>query len=334
MPDKIFHRDSQIEKIKQTFEHFKQFGQFSADNLIILGVTGSGKTVTVTKIIGQENNCMFLSGKDTKTSFKTIKKLTDGKSNAFDIVLADAINNLKENPKIIIIDELNYIKDVNNLFNDLNTIYRATGVPIILITNNRVLLSQMPEDAIKTLFFKRVEFPSYNANELYDILKDRLDKYNIPENALRYICAIGSKDGSARIIMRLTKECIKSNDYSENFIRQKKIEMEQDWVLNWLSSINDTEEKCLRAMLKLKEDSIEITPSEIRNTLDIDPPRISELITKFEEYGFITTKYINKGRGGGRTRVISFVSEAYYKKLVQLVNEKDSQEILKPGDTW
>ena len=49
IPEKILHRDSQIKEIKKIFKNFKKLGM--GTNLVILGVTGSGKTCLIKKII-------------------------------------------------------------------------------------------------------------------------------------------------------------------------------------------------------------------------------------------------------------------------------------------
>ena len=80
----------------------------------------------------------------------------------------DIIHFLKKTPKVLIIDEVNNLKDdreVFQLFGHLNTIYRETRVPIIVITNNRNIRNMMPDDARKTLLFEIIEFPAYKADE-------------------------------------------------------------------------------------------------------------------------------------------------------------------------
>jgi len=67
-PKKILHRDSQIKAIKNVFKNFEKNG--IASNIFLMGVTGSGKTTIIKKIIDEEDGNIFGSGATTKTSFK------------------------------------------------------------------------------------------------------------------------------------------------------------------------------------------------------------------------------------------------------------------------
>ena len=321
-PKEVIHREEQMQKIKDFFEIFKRDG-FVAGNLIIMGVTGAGKTLVVNKIIEEENNTLYVSGASIKTSFKTLKALFDLKVNTQERLIHDAIESLKKQPRAIVIDEINKISDIVCLFDNLNTIYRATQCPMILITNKRTIFSDMPEDAKKTLFFEKIEFPSYDAIELFDILKNRLDitGTKVPESAMRLICAISAREGSARVMLSLASQCISKKDYSEDFILSLMKNMqEEDWIY-FVKGLMDVEREFLNVLLELATKHKTFSSSDIQKVMkDRSCARISQLITKFkEEYGVIKTEYKNLGRKGGRTRIIKFSSEDIYKRLDKIV---------------
>jgi len=315
-PEKILHRKEQLSAIELVFSNFKKFNM--ASNLLIQGVTGSGKTTVINKAIknNQEkgNGIIFVSGAETKTSFKTLKAIFDLNFSTIERVLTEGAKNLKRKPQIIIIDEVNKIKDCNNLFNDLNTIYRSTQCPIILITNKRTIIDTMPDDARLTLLFDKVNFQAYNALEIKDILKARLKLVKnipkVPEGALSKISAYASKQGSARVGLQIALKCLLSKNYTEKYIDSlyKNLERE-DWMA-FVNGLMATERNFLDSLIYLSEKKQAIRHAHIIEYMKtLSPSRISQLITTFEDYGVLITEYRNLGRGTGRFRTIRFVSE-------------------------
>lgn len=323
LPEIVLHRDKQIKEIKQVFKNFKKFEM--GTNLIILGVTGSGKTTIIKRIIQDENKSIYISGAETQTPFKTIKAICNLNIKTHGELLEKTIEKLKENPKILIIDEVDKVKNLNQLSNDLNTIYRKTMIPIILITLKRNIIEQMPSDVRKTLFFEKVKLPSYNANELKDILESRLNLiekglFNFDKCAINYISAIASRQGSARVLMNLTLRCLQKNNFNQKFIEEVyKDMMAEDWV-DFVNDINETEKEFLRLLLERCDDKKEVT-SEIleRGMGGLTSARISQLINAFERYSAITSRHENLGRAGGRRRFVKFTTKEIYKELNKMV---------------
>ncbi len=331
-PEKIYHREEQISKLSLLFQNFLNF-QF-ASNVMLLGVTGSGKTTILKKVIKEYDNCLYISANQSKTSFKILKDLNLSENTQFSEVIKDIINYLKANPKIIVIDELNKVTDIPTFFDDLNTIYRETNVPIILATNNQTILGQIPEDAKLTLFFDKIRLPAYNSHELYDIAKGRISQLpeelqeEISETSLRYICAISAKQGSARVMLDLLRRCIISHNFSEDFIdKLTKEDEREEWSL-CISSLNETEKNFLVCLVDIIEKKVReglegsVTTSEIKDYIvNLSPSRISQLITTFsEDYGMIKTEYVQKGRAGGRYRTIYFSSHDTFTKIMDVLD--------------
>ncbi len=323
-PEKILHRSKQIKKIKEFFNNFEKFGV--AENLLCQGVSGSGKTLIINNILKtQEGKYIYVDGAEIKSTFKILRILFDVNYNNLERVLGEGIRKLKENPKVLVIDEIQKIEDLERFFDCLNVIYRKTGSPMILISNKIDLISQMPDDARLTLFFERNTFRSYNAVELKDIINSRLKlikikNMEIPEGAVNLICAEGSKEGSARITLNLMRKCILKNKFDYQNILKFKEEIEDENLKFWIDGLNQIEKTFLKKILNLKATNKEITSPEIlREMGGIYLPKISLLITNFENYGILKTEYKNLGRGGGRRRTIDFSSNEMFKKLDKLM---------------
>jgi Cdc6-like AAA superfamily ATPase len=283
-------------------------------------VSGSGKTLILRKLIEEENNSIYISGRETKTSFKTIKAILNINSKTYSDVLVKTIAKLKENPKMLVFDEVDKIKGLREFFNDLNTIYRKTMVPIIIITMNRNIFSSMPEDAEKTLFFKKINLPSYNAIELRDILASRLKQIRlelplIEDGVINYISAIAARGGSARVLLFLTLKCMQENRFDVEFIDETYAEMMKKEWFGFVEDINENEKEFLKYLLDLCDSEKEIYAEEIEKAIGLSQPRISQLLNTFEDYSVISTHHRNLGRGGGRKRIIKFKSKEIYDEL-------------------
>ena len=323
LPEKILHRKEQIKEIKKIFKNFKKNGM--GTNLALFGVTGSGKTCLIKKIIEEENNAIYLSGSETKTPFKTIKAIFNLNIKTYEELLRVTIKKLKENPKILVIDEIDKIKNFNQLANDLNTVYRKTMVPIIIVTLKRNIIEQMPSDVRKTLFFEKKNLPSYNAIELKEILTSRLklirNKFpGFDTGTINFISAIASKQGSARVLMNITLRCLQKNNFSRKFISEMYNEMiKEDW-LDFVNDINETEKQFLKVLLERCDYKNEVT-SEIlqKNMGGFSGARISQLINTFERYSVIKSRHENLGRAGGRRRLIKFESKEGYSDINKMM---------------
>jgi Cdc6-like AAA superfamily ATPase len=76
---------------------------------------------------------------------------------------------------VIILDDVTQVASWQELMNYLDGIYRAVQTPIFVTTNMFQFLDKLPEDVRHTLLFFRVDFGAYNAQELYSIIKDRVE---------------------------------------------------------------------------------------------------------------------------------------------------------------
>lgn len=328
IPNEILHREEQTEKIREIFSNFKK--NKVGTNCLILGVTGSGKTVLIKKIIKEEDNSLYISCDNTLTAYKTLKFLFGINSKTHQETLDLAIKELKKNPKVIIIDEIDKIdraEEFNKLMSNLNTIYRKTMVPIILITLKRDILKMMKPDVRKTLLPEKIHLPSYNANELRDILESRLsnikldikedDKYGI----ISYISCLAAQQGSARILINIILKCIQKNDFTHDFIEESyKNTLKEDWI-SFVNDINTTERQFLRVLLDNCDFEKEISAEEIEKEMELTRTRIYQLINIFEKYFVVISRHENFGRAGGRKRYIKFSSKETYDELKLFVEK-------------
>ena len=221
--DEIPFRAEQIGRVEEVFKNYKKFQV--APNLILTGVTGSGKTFCLQKLLLRyPGEHIFISASKKKRSNQILSLISGEDIRRVDTILEKTIERIKKEKKIIIIDELNKLEDLKTFFDDINTIYRETEVPIILITNNPLLIETMPEDARLTLFFEKVGFKPYDAHQLGEICQRIVSRLppelikGMGEATISLICARAAKSGSARRAIDLLRKCILNQRFDESEI--------------------------------------------------------------------------------------------------------------------
>ena len=320
-PENILFREEQQQKISLTFNNF--FG-----NLLLIGRSGTGKTTTINYIMKKyAGRYLFTTASDKVSSLAVLRGLLYNPYKTTYVFLEKFVLDLMSNPRILIIDEINKIHNMPDFFGMLNHVYRKVGTPIILITNKETILKNMPEDARLTLFLKRTYFSAYNALELKEIINSRLkllEGIEVPESAVNYISAICTKDGSARKAIYMVSRCILAEKYDSDFVDNIEREVvKEDWE-RWINSLSNNENKFLSTLVDIyttcSENNGEIKISEIQKHLpNHSPSRISQLVSEFESAGIIDTKYVNRGRAGGRYRIISFSNHEIFNKLESII---------------
>ena len=331
-PEKLLHRDIQLEKINEVFKSFKKFQMGS--NLLLQGYSGSGKTTTITSALnGKNGDYIFVSGAQNKTSYKLLKSIFDLNFNTVERTLVEGIKKLQRYPKIIIIDEVNKLKngiELKDFFDNLNTIYRETSCPVIIITNQRGIIGLIPQDARLTLLFERIDFKSYNALELKDIIEDRVKliqekhQIEIPDGRLEYICAVAGKEmeGSARAALRIVQKSILKDNFSDEAIDESLTGiLEEEWR-EFIIGLSQNQQRFLSLLIKLGQNNKKISFPDILSQLTkYTPSRISQLLDVFQDYGIIQSENINHGRAGGNKRFVSFTSKLIFNKMSDLTKE-------------
>lgn len=321
IPKEVLHREEQIAQIREIFHNFRK--NKTANNLVLFGCTGSGKTTIIKKIIKEEDSAIYISCDETGTSYKTIKAIFNINAKTHQKTLELTIKELKKNPRILVFDEIDKIdraEDFKRLMTNLNTIYRKTMVPIILITLKWDILTMMRADVRKTLLPEKITLPSYNASELRDILNARISYLNldiqIDEGVVNYISALSARQGSARLLINIILRCIQKGNFSHDFVEDVYANLiKEDWM-DFMNDINESEKEFLRALFLLDCDYEHgISAESIEKYLKLTGARISQLINTFEKYSAIKSWHENLGRAGGRRRFVKFASKEIYDDL-------------------
>jgi Cdc6-like AAA superfamily ATPase len=336
IPPEIVGREKQVQELTQILERFKSVRAFS--NKIIYGYTGTGKTAIVTNVLRKDSSVLYVSAAECKTSLRVLKEIAQTSYTTASKNISRIVDNHKENPRLLVLDEVNQIKDPEELFNYLNTIFRKTQMPMIIITNKRTITEDIPDDARTTLLFGTIELERYDALDLKNILLHRISlaqDFNasvIPEGTLEYICALAAREGSARLALALTYQCLFSMEFSNDFVDKVNRDIRfQDWK-GFLMGLSSSELNFLKVLLRNVTEEKAVSTSVLYQDQyfkDLSPGRLSQLVTTFEkEFGFIKTEVKNQGRFGGRYRIVRFASKNIYDNILKFFEESGGNQLL------
>lgn len=307
IPPKLVVRDKQVSQIDETLNNFVKNGVSS--NLLLQGVTGSGKTSTLAYVLRNFDSKLYTfvrckQQKGVKEVLAQIGNLHPLARQRAPELLPKVIENLKKDRKVVILDDVTQVSSWQELVNYLDGIYRAVQTPIFVTTNVFQFLDKLPEDVRHTLLFFRVDFAAYNAPELYSIVKDRVDLSGakLPESAVRLIAALSTEMGSARDALMMARTAIQNGKATEEEIRELRRTMEEQTYMDYLNKLAPKERQVLNFIVEeYVRRGTPVPVREVSKALKLSPSRTSQLVTGLEQYDIISTEM---QREHGNFRVI------------------------------
>ncbi len=324
-PTKISHREEQLKELEEVFERFEN--NQSPKNILCYGFTGSGKTFCITEI-NKKYKDKFLYIPFPSTAHGVLKSITDVNYNTREKQRLEALEKIKREKKIIIIDELNSMRRVEEirwLLEDLKFIYRSSPVPIILITNKNLYEMQrvIPDDVRSTMHFNELEFRPYNPGELKEIFEDGISYLNLemPDGFIEYLSAKINKDsdGSIRTGLFVLRECVETGVFTNEEVDRILKKIQRSEFEDVIKKLPEQEKRFLATLLFITDDNkIEIPISFLLKKIKcLMPQRISQLILTLESQGILvrTSSPLDK-----RNKVIKFIREDIHKKTRETID--------------
>ncbi len=357
IPDVLPFREKQIKEITETIIPILR-GE-KPNNIFIYGKTGTGKTCTTKYVLNKleeyckKNNLnvitIYLNCTVVNTKYQILLKILSSIKNIngffFGIpttFLYDTIKSelLKDIHVILVLDEIDRVKDINDLLYILTRINDELGygkLTIIGITNNVSFKSSLDQRALSSLLGKEIVFPPYDAEQLYVILKERCIKGFvegvIDDAAIRYISAISAQEsGDARYALKLLLSAgdlaVKKelNKIDIKLVKEAKEKAEEEIVLELVGSLPQQHKLVLYAialltenkkkektLINTEETSCKLTSGEVYDMYKKlclkygKEPRTSrwfrEYINELDLQGLITTRASGVGYRGQTTLI-------------------------------
>ena len=342
LPEKLLHRDNQVKQIAKYW--VDALDDVTPSNITIYGKTGTGKTAAAKFASKQlleysSNKDVFIKIEyvrctDYTTEYQVLAQLcqklgrdvphrgwTKGEVvNTFrDIFRTNAFG--KKLILIVILDEIDILlnKDGDGI---LYTLTRTDNVSILSISNFLDFKGLIKSRVNSSLNDREIVFPPYGANQLADILSDRVKlafkEGVVKEDVVPLCSAMAAKEeGDARFALDLLRTAgdIASEESSDfvtsDHVRIAKERIEHNKVAEIISTLPTQQQRVLEAILNLTNKNEEITSgklyeayTEVSKQDAVTYRRIFDFINELEMLGIISTNTISRGRGKGRTNII------------------------------
>ena len=369
-PKTILHREEQIQQLASIMAPALRGEKPS--NIFIYGLTGTGKSLTIQNVcnnmlaIAEKNslkikfvylNCKLKRIADTE--YRLIAQLASEFGEEIPATGLPTVEIYKmftkamERDKVLLIVVLDEIDQLGQKIGDgilynltrLNSELKNSDISLIGLSNNLVFTENLDPRVRSSLSEEEVTFPSYNAIQLQDILRQRVKlvfrEGVLEEGVIEKCAAYAAKEhGDARRaldLLRVAGEIAERK--GKNLIRiidldiaEDKIEM--DLFVNIISTQPKQFKLTLYSIIKIQQGVTNNTPiftGEIYETYKdlcfkvglrpLTQRRLCDIISELEMLGIITTKVISKGRYGRTREVCIAIPEDIMGNVESLLKE-------------
>jgi len=223
---------------------------------------------------------------------------------------------------IVILDEVDILlsKDGDGI---LYTLTRTDNVAVLSISNYLDFKKFIKPRVASSLRDKEIVFPPYGAEQLTDILNERSGlsfKEDVLEESVIPLCSAmaAKEEGDARYALDLLQTAgeLADDEGSDrvlgSHVREAKNIIEYNKVNDVILTLPTQQQRVLGAILKLTQEKEEITSgklyevyTEISKGDAVTYRRIFDFINELEMLGIISTNTVSRGRGKGRTNIIT-----------------------------
>ena len=359
MPEILPHREREIGEIASIFVPALR-GE-TPSNIFIYGKTGTGKTA-VTKFVGGELvkkgkevgkhvNFIYINCEVVDTQYRLLQNITNHLIDEWDEripftgwptdeVFSKLIHKIDKigGVTVIILDEVDKLKGDEALYNlsRINSQLKNAKVSIVGISNDLKFTEFLDPRVKSSLGEENLIFPPYDAAELQDILRQRVDialrPDSIDADVIPLCAALAAQEhGDARRaldLLRMSAEIAerqRANCVTKSFVRLAQNKIEIDRVIEVIKTLPNHSKLILIAII-LREHYDEkkgsvgfITTGEVYEIYkdlckktrsdELTQRRVADLISELDMLGIITARVISKGRYG-RTREIKLSADA------------------------
>jgi archaeal cell division control protein 6 len=368
VPDHLPYREKEISELTSSLSGV--LNNSKPNNIFLYGKTGTGKTSTVKHVVEQLDEFVrkkelsvysaYVNCRSHPSKYKVLLKVLRalypdndflGYSASFVYEKLLEFSNKNNAHVILVLDELDKVKDVDDLMYSIsrgNDEIKAGSLSVIGISNNLTFKEKLDPRTKSSLCERELVFDPYNAQELVEILKERVSKAfkinAVEEGAIFLAAAIAAKEsGDARTAVMLLQRAGEIADKTEvfkvddNLVEKAKLSVEEEIIINMISTLPEQQQLVLYAIAQLTIKNPEFTKvsGEVEkgvlfsgeifetylklakqfNERTITSRWYRQYITELEMYGLILVT--NSGKGfKGQTRLIKLGFDAVKIKSV------------------
>jgi len=350
-PDNIPHRESQIQQLARILAPVLRNEKPS--NIFIYGKTGTGKSLCAKKVTNGLEEAAAKNGRKVKIIYLNCKmrNVTDTEYRLLHYILSTfgydvpftglPTNRLyqmlfrtlgkKGGNVILVLDEIDTLLDKigdDILYNITRANPDISGAKLTLvgISNKADFIDNLDPRIKSSLSEEEMVFPPYNANEIRDILEERVKGAFHPGvieyGAITKCAALAAQEnGDARKALDLLRvaaelcERAMCTKVTEKFVNMAQEKLDRDRVMEIIRAQPKQSKLVLLAMLNMyKKTKGSIHTGDVYKHYDmlavrngmksLTQRRVSDLVSELDMLGIINASVISKGRYG-RTRKIN-----------------------------
>lgn len=347
LPHHLPHRKEQITSIAKYW--IEALNNVTPSDITVYGKTGTGKTAAAKFAMKQlkeasidENvfiKTEYIRCTDYTTEYQVIARLCQQMGRDVPYrgwTKAEVINTFRNIFKknafgknmilIVVLDEIDILlkNDGDGL---LYTLTRTDNVSILSISNFVEFKKFIKPRVKSSLRDREIVFPPYGAQQLVDILEERV-KLSFNDNTLDDdvipLCAAmaAKEEGDARYALDLLRTAGELADENESnkvlgsYVREAKDRIEHNKITDIIMTLPAQQQRVLEAILKLTQKKEEISSGKLYDVYkevsrgdSVSYRRIFDFINELEMLGIVSTNTISRGRGKGRTNIITLQCE-------------------------
>ena len=343
IPETLPHRDEKIKSIANYW--VEALNNITPPDITLYGKTGTGKTAVtlyakkqLEEIASQRNlniRIEYIRCTDYNTEYQILARLCQqlGKPVPYrGWTKAEVVNTFRNLFKknlindnlilIVILDEIDVILKIDG-DSILYTLTRTDNVAITSISNYVDFKRFIKPKVKSSLRDREIVFPPYNAQQLRDILTERskvsFNEDSISDGVIALCSALAAKEeGDARYALDLLKTSgeiadeKESNIIKEDYVKEAKDRIEHNKIIDIIMTLPIQQQKVLEAITYLTKKKEEITSGllydvyqDLAKNDKVSYRRIFDFINELELLGLISANTISRGRGKGRTNIIT-----------------------------
>lgn len=346
IPETLPHREREIRKLAEILVVALKGERPS--NILVYGLTGTGKTAVakyVVKKLAEKAPALnakfhyaYVNTRKLDTAYRVMASIARSlglRIPLTGIAISEVYRRYVQALEnwgglhVVVLDEIDYYvrREGDDLLYKLvriNEELERAKVSIIGITNDINFVESLDPRVKSSLGEEEIVFPPYNAEQLYDILKQRAEKaFNpgvISDKVIRYCAGLAAREhGDARRaldLLRVAGEIAEregSNIVLVDHVKRASLELEHEKVFQAASTLPLHAKLVLRAVIDLVREKNSSTTGEVYNHYfkvameygyePLTQRRVSEILTELDMMGLINAIVVSRGRHG-KTKII------------------------------
>ncbi len=351
IPETLPHRENEIKRLAEIL--IVGLRGERPSNILIYGLTGTGKTAVtkyVVKRLVEKASSLntklrdaYVNTRKVDTTYRVLASIASSlglKIPMTGIAISEVyrryVNGLENwrGLHIVVLDEIDYYvrREGDDLLYKLvriNEELSYSKVVVIGITNDINFIETLDPRIRSSLGEEEIVFPPYNAEQLYDILKQRAVKafYEkaIGDDVISYCAALAAREhGDARRaldLLRVAGEIAERENAPRVMVEHVKkamIELEEGRIYQAASTLPLHAKLVLKAIIDIVREKGSGTTGEVYNRYSkialehgyepLTQRRISEIISQLDMIGLVNAVLVSRGRYG-KTKIIRVKKE-------------------------